>query len=89
MFSSSLIMGYMAPCLKELLPFVNDNPLYIRIWKLRGHPCPMDTFLVFLIILAQSNFDHYARECEFRILKGKQNKTKKKQENLSAVFLTK
>ena len=39
-----------------------------------------------------SNIDHYARECEFEILrkKTKQNKkTKKKQENLSAVFLTK
>ena len=27
MFSSSLIMIYMAPCFKELLPFVNDNSL--------------------------------------------------------------
>ena len=26
--------------------------------------------------MARSNFDHYARECEFGILKKKQNKTK-------------
>ena len=32
----------------------------------------------FLILLARSNFDHYARECDFGILK----------KNLSAVFLT-
>ena len=38
----------------------------------------------FLVILARSNFDHYTMECEFGILKKKQNK-----KNLSAVFLTK
>ena len=46
----------------------------------------------FLLILARSNFDHYARECNFGILKKKQKqnkKTKTKQKNLSAVFLTK
>ena len=32
-FSSSLIMVYMAPCFKELLSFVNDNSLFIRIWQ--------------------------------------------------------
>ena len=36
MFSSSLIMVYMAPCFKELLPFVNDNSLFIRIWQWGG-----------------------------------------------------
>ena len=50
-------------------------------------------FPFFLIVLAQSNFDHYARECEFGILKKKQNKTKKNKQknkkNLSAVYLTK
>ena len=40
----------------------------------------------FLLILARSNYDHYARECNFGILKTKQ---KKKKKNLSAVFLTK
>ena len=44
-------------------------------------------FLSFLIVLAQSNFDHYARECEFGILKKKTKQKNKK--NLSAVFLTK
>ena len=49
----------------------------------------------FLLILARSNFDHYARECNFGILKKKQKQNKKtktkqkKQKNLSAVFLTK
>ena len=51
------------------------------------------SFFFFLLILARSNFDHYARECNFGILKKKQNKkTKTKQKNkknLSAVFLTK
>ena len=51
MFSSSLIMVYTAPCFKELLPFVNDNSLLIRIWKQRGHPCPMDTVLVFNLFM--------------------------------------
>ena len=32
MFSSNLIMVYMAPCVKKLLPFVNDNFLFIRIF---------------------------------------------------------
>ena len=49
----------------------------------------------FLLILARSNYDHYARECNFGILKKKQKQNKKnknktkKQKNLSAVFLTK
>ena len=37
----------------------------------------------FLIVLARSNFDHYASECDFGILK------KKNKKNLSVVFLTK
>ena len=48
---------------------------------------------IFLLLLARSNFYHYARECKFGILKKKQqNKTKNKtykQNNISAVFLTK
>ena len=47
-----------------------------------------------LILLARSNFDHYARECEFGIFEEK-NKTKKQtkikqkkhKKNLSAVVL--
>ena len=31
----------------------------------------------FLLILARSNFDHYARECNFGILKKKQKQNKK------------
>ena len=38
------------------------------------------SFSFLLILLARSNFDHYARECDFGILRGK---------NLSAVLLTK
>ena len=41
-------MAYIASCLQELLPFVNDNSLFIQIWQWRGHPIPMDTFLVCL-----------------------------------------
>ena len=48
-----------------------------------------DVFLsFFLLILARSNYDHYARECNLGILMKKQ-KQNKKQKNLSAVFLTK
>ena len=37
------------------------------------------TLSFFLLILARSNYDHYARECDFGILKKtKQNKNKKK-----------
>ena len=36
--------------LLELWPFVNDNALFMRIWQKRGHPCPMDTFLVFFLL---------------------------------------
>ena len=49
----------------------------------------------FLLILARSNYDHYAREYYFGILEKKQKqnkKTKQKKQNkknLSAVFLTK
>ena len=35
----------------------------------------------FLRLLARSNFDHYARECEFGILKKKTKNKKKKQTN--------
>ena len=38
--------GPYASCLQELLPFVNDNSLFMRIWQKRGHPCSMGTFLV-------------------------------------------
>ena len=43
-------MAHIASCLHELLPFVNDNSLFIRIWQKRMHPCPMDTILVFALI---------------------------------------
>ena len=44
----------------------------------------------FFFILARSNYDHYARECDFGVLKKKQKqKNKIKTKNLSAVFLTK
>ena len=31
---------------------------------------------IYVLLLARSNFDHYARECEFGILKKKKNKKK-------------
>ena len=44
--SSNFRMAHIASCLQELLPFVDDNSLFIRILQKRGHLCPMDTFLV-------------------------------------------
>ena len=46
---------------------------------------------IYLLLLARSNLDHYAKECEIGILKKitKQNKNRTKQEELSSVFLTK
>ena len=38
-------------------------------------------FSFFLLILAQSNYDHYARECDFGILKKKQKQNNKKSKN--------
>ena len=52
-----------------------------RAWCISGHAqiSVSNTFLFsFLIVLARSNFDHYARECDFGILKKKnKNKTTK------------
>ena len=45
MFSSSLIMVFMAPCFKELLPFV---PIYTN-FAIVGAPVLMDTFLVLIV----------------------------------------
>ena len=36
---------------------------------------------IYLLLLALSNFDQYTRECEFGILKKKQNKTKQKKKH--------
>ena len=70
-----------------------SNPFVIL--QGRGKPVLPSFFLsFFLLILARSNYDHYARECDFGILKKKnknkkkQKQNKKKQKNLSAVFLT-
>ena len=65
--------------------------------KIAGIPqCrALGTFFLsfFLLILARSNFDHYARECNFGILKKKQkqnkknkNKTKKTKKSFGCVF---
>ena len=43
-------------------------------------------FSFFLLILARSNYDHYARECDFGILKKKQNKKKQKKKSFGCVF---
>ena len=45
-YRSSSIMDKIHRLLLELWPFVNDNALFMRILQWRGHPCPMDTFLV-------------------------------------------
>ena len=84
---------------KNLLPEGANSLLYeqfLIVWIITSLECYYFFFLsFFLLILARSNFDHYARECNFGILKKKQKrnkKTKTKQKNkknLSAVFLTK
>ena len=45
-YRSSSITDKIHRLFLELWPFVNDNALFMRIWQKRGHPCPMDTFLV-------------------------------------------
>ena len=45
-YRSSLITNKIHRLLLELWPLVNGNALFMRIWQQRGHPCPMDTFLV-------------------------------------------
>ena len=61
-----------------------SNPFVIL--QGRGKPV-LPSF--FLLILARSNYDHYARESDFGILKKKKTKQKKqkqnKKKNLSAV----
>ena len=59
------------------------------IWKFQQAQMPtriqhiyiyrISSFFLFLMIPVRSNFDHYTRECEFWILRKKQNKTKQKQ----------
>ena len=53
--SSSFRMAHIAFCLQELVPFVNDISLFMRIWQKRGHLCPMDTFLVFILSCNKDN----------------------------------
>ena len=43
-------------------------------------------FSFFLLILARSNFDHYARECNFGILKKKQKQNKKTKQKTKKSF---
>ena len=45
-YRSSSITDKIRRLFLELWPFVNDNALFMQIWQKRGHPCPMDTFLV-------------------------------------------
>ena len=47
-YRSSSITDKIHRLFLELWPFVNDNAQFMRIWQWRGHPCPMDTFLVFI-----------------------------------------
>ena len=50
-YRSSSITDKIHRLLSKLWPFVNDNALFMGIWQKRGHPCPMDTFLVCSIVL--------------------------------------
>ena len=55
--SSNFRMAHIAACLQELLPFVNDDFLFMGIWQKRGHPCPMDTLLVLLMYFSLTQTD--------------------------------
>ena len=72
---------------------VNLNYIYFKMQNTLYTIQKTHSFFLsfFLVILARSNFDHYARECVFGILKKeKQHKTKKKQEkSFGCVFFTK
>ena len=51
-YRSSSITDKIHRLFLELWPFVNDNAILMRIWQKRGHPCPMDTFLVIYAFIA-------------------------------------
>ena len=88
-----------------ILHFVREKATTLRMSKWnnlrkattgrRNGGCCFLELSFFLLILARSNFDHYARECNFGILKKKQKQNKKTKQNkknkknLPAVFLTK
>ena len=52
-----------------------------RLMKVKSNAECFLSFSFFLLILARSNYDHYARECNFGILKKNKNKTKKQKQN--------
>ena len=62
--------------MSDIHVFVESHKSVIHSFKTQD--CFKIHYIFFFMILAQSNVDHYARECEFGILKKKQ--TKKKQE---------
>ena len=88
---SSLLFFHKFQCGK--MPFDKDNYLTPsqRTRSTRSSHnsqyCSPQTFFSFLthVLLARSNFDHYARECDFGIVK-KKTKTKKNNKNLSFFF---
>ena len=47
---------------------------------------PIEFLSFFLLILARSNFDHYARECNFGILKKKQKQKQKNKNKTKKIF---
>ena len=60
-------------------PLADNNRILPFLQHTRKHMTNVCCILsFFLLILARSNFDHYARECNFGILKKKQKQNKKK-----------
>ena len=56
----------------------------LQVIKIGALDLPNHVFLsFFFMLLARSNFDHYARECDFGILK---RKKKKQEKSFGCVF---
>ena len=59
-----------------------QTPEVTSVSSTEGYSCNRLTSVsFFLVILAQSNYDHYARESDFGILKKKKSKTKKQKQS--------
>ena len=73
MFSSSLIMVYMAPCFKELLPFVNDNSLFYTNLPIAGASVSHGHISSLNSVLALNRIT--VNDLHFALISIKQNKT--------------
>ena len=56
---------------------LTQSAVFINYYAMNLFISILFSFFFFLVLLARSNFDHYARECDFGILKKKKQKQKK------------